>query len=85
MFLDEPTSALDPILTHEVLKTILKLREKNMNFMIVTHEIAFAKKAADYIVFMENGKVIEHGDVSILDHPKTDRLKNFIDKVSYDI
>ena len=85
VFLDEPTSALDPILTHEVLKTILKLREKNMNFMIVTHEIAFAKKAADYVVFMENGKVIEHGDVSILDHPKTDNLKNFIDKVSYDI
>ncbi len=85
VFLDEPTSALDPILTHEVLKTILKLREKKMNFMIVTHEIAFAKKAADYVVFMENGEVIEHGDVSILDHPKTDRLKNFIDKVSYDI
>jgi polar amino acid transport system ATP-binding protein len=49
MFLDEPTSALDPILTREVLRTVLKLREKNMRFVIVTHELGFAKKAADYI------------------------------------
>lgn len=85
VFLDEPTSALDPILSHEVLKTILKLREKKMNFMIVTHEIGFAKKAADYVIFMENGKIVEHGDISILDQPKTNNLKNFIDNVSYDI
>ncbi len=85
VFLDEPTSALDPILSHEVLKTILKLREKEMNFMIVTHEIGFAKKAADYVIFMENGKIVEHGEVSILDHPQTESLKNFIHNVSYDI
>lgn len=85
VFLDEPTSALDPILSHEVLKTILKLRERKTNFMIVTHEIEFAKKAADYVVFMENGKVIEHGDIKILDNPKTKQLKNFIANVSYNI
>jgi polar amino acid transport system ATP-binding protein len=85
VFLDEPTSALDPILSHEVLKTILKLRERKTNFMIVTHEIEFAKKAADYVVFMENGKVIEHGDIKILDNPQTKQLKNFIANVSYNI
>ncbi len=85
VFLDEPTSALDPILSLEVLRTILKLRESKMNFMIVTHEIEFAKKAADYVVFMENGNIVEHGEIDILDHPKTEQLKSFIKNVSYDI
>lgn len=85
VFLDEPTSALDPILSHEVLKTILKLRDQKMNFMIVTHEIEFAKKAADYVVFMENGHIVEHGDVDILNHPQTEQLKRFIHNVSYEI
>lgn len=81
MFLDEPTSALDPILTREVLRTILKLREKNMRFVIVTHELGFAKKVADYILFMEDGKIIEHGPVTILDQPQTQSLKTFVDYV----
>lgn len=85
VFLDEPTSALDPILSLEVLRTILKLRESKMNFMIVTHEIEFAKKAADYVVFMENGNIVEHGEIDILDQPKTEQLKSFIKNVSYDI
>lgn len=81
LFLDEPTSALDPVLTQEVLKTILKLREEHMNFVIVTHEILFAKKASDYIIFMKGGKIIEMGDVSILDHPETDELKDYLSNV----
>lgn len=81
MFLDEPTSALDPVLTQEVLKTILQLREEDMNFVIVTHEILFAKKAADYIIFMEDGKIVEAGDVSILDKPKTKELQNYLSNV----
>lgn len=84
VFLDEPTSALDPVLTQEVLNTILKLREEHMNFIIVTHEILFAKKAADYIIFMENGKIIEMGDVDILSNPKTDELKAYLSNVFYD-
>jgi polar amino acid transport system ATP-binding protein len=83
MFLDEPTSALDPVLTQEVLKTILKLREDNMNFVIVTHEILFAKKAADYIVYMQDGKIVEMGDVEILDHPKTKELQSYLSNVFY--
>ncbi|NCU33396.1 MAG: amino acid ABC transporter ATP-binding protein [Candidatus Moranbacteria bacterium] len=81
LFLDEPTSSLDPVLTQEVLFTILKLKEEKMNFVIVTHEILFAKKAADYVLFMEAGKIVEHGDVGILDHPKTDALRHFLETV----
>jgi polar amino acid transport system ATP-binding protein len=81
MFLDEPTSALDPILTREVLRTILKLREKNMRFVIVTHELGFAKKVADYILFMEDGRIVEHGPISILDKPQTESLKEFVEFV----
>lgn len=81
MFLDEPTSALDPVLTQEVLQTILKLRDEHMNFIIVTHEILFAKKAADYIIFMKDGKVVEMGDVCILDNPQTTELKDYLSNV----
>jgi len=81
LFLDEPTSALDPVLTQEVLNTILKLREQNTDFVIVTHEILFAKKAADYIIFMKDGKIVEMGDVSILDNPKSDELKDYLSNV----
>lgn len=81
LFFDEPTSALDPVLTQEVLNTILKLREENTNFVIVTHEILFAKKAADYIIFMENGRIVEAGDVSILENPQTEELKEYLSNV----
>lgn len=81
LFLDEPTSALDPVLTQEVLKTIIKLREEQMKFIIVTHEILFAKKAADYIIFMEDGKIVEHGNVDILDNPSSEQLKTFLSNV----
>lgn len=81
MFLDEPTSALDPVLTQEVLRTILQLRETHMNFVIVTHEILFAKKAADYIIFMEDGKIVEMGDVEILNNPKTIELRTYLSNV----
>ena len=84
LFLDEPTSALDPVLTQEVLKTILKLREENTNFIIVTHEILFAKKAADYIIFMKDGKIVEEGDVSILTEPSTNELKDYLSNVFMD-
>ncbi len=81
LFFDEPTSALDPVLTQEVLNTILKLREESTNFVIVTHEILFAKKAADHIIFMEDGRIVEEGDVSILEHPKTEELKEYLSNV----
>ncbi len=81
VFLDEPTSALDPVLTEDVLNTILQLRQSDTQFVIVTHEILFAKKVADYIIFMEEGNIVEAGPVSILDNPQTKELKNFLSKV----
>ncbi len=78
LFLDEPTSALDPVLKQEVLRTVLKLREERTSFVIVTHELLFAKKAADYLIFMKDGKIVEHGDIAILAHPQTEELKEFL-------
>lgn len=81
LFFDEPTSALDPILTKEVLHAIIKLRQQNIKFVIVTHEIAFARQVADAFVYMEDGKVIESGAIEQLDEPKTEPLKRFLDFV----
>jgi len=81
LLFDEPTSSLDPVLTYEVLDAILKLKNEKKDFIIVTHEIGFVKKVADYIVFIHEGKLVEHGDVCIIDHPQTKELKNFLSKV----
>lgn len=81
ILLDEPTSSLDPILTHEVLYAIKLLVEDRIDFCIVTHEIGFAREVADYIVFMDEGKIIEHGTPDILENPESDKLKRFLEKV----
>lgn len=81
ILLDEPTSSLDPILTHEVLNAIKLLVEDRIDFVIVTHEIGFAREVADYIVFMDEGKIIEHGTPNILENPESDKLKRFLEKV----
>lgn len=80
-FFDEPTSALDPILTKEVLDMVKDLRTIGKKFFIVTHEIGFAKNVADHILFLHDGKIVEQGDVSILDNPKSDELKEFLSLV----
>lgn len=80
-FFDEPTSALDPILTVEVLEMIHKLRNLDKKFFIVTHEVGFAKNVADYIIFIDEGKIVEHGPVGILDDPQTAPFKNFLSKI----
>ena len=61
LFFDEPTSALDPELTGEILKVIKDLASEKMTMVIVTHEMNFAKKVADNIIFMENGYIEEQG------------------------
>lgn len=81
ILLDEPTSSLDPILTYEVLDGIKKLVQDNKDFVLVTHEIGFAKNIADYVVFMDDGKVVEHGPSAILDAPKSEKLKDFLAKI----
>ncbi len=78
MLFDEVTSALDPELTGEVLKTIEALAKQGMTMVLVTHEMAFAKRVANQIVFMHQGVVWETGDGSMFDTPKTPELRNFI-------
>ncbi|MBE5737272.1 MAG: amino acid ABC transporter ATP-binding protein [Clostridiales bacterium] len=79
---DEPTSALDPELTGEVLKVIKSLKGQDRTMIIVTHEMGFAKKVSDKIVFMANGKIEEMGTPSeIFDNPKSDLLKAFLSNI----
>lgn len=81
IFLDEPTSALDPILTHEVLTAIEELRDLGKQFVFVTHVMSFVKDFADYVIFMEDGYIREHGTPDILDNPKTEGLTAFMHRV----
>ena len=81
IFLDEPTSSLDPILTHEVLTAIEDLRDLGKEFVFVTHVMSFVKDFADYVIFMYQGEIIEHGLPTILDNPSTFELKEFMRKV----
>ncbi|MFC4297741.1 MAG: amino acid ABC transporter ATP-binding protein [Castellaniella sp.] len=78
MLFDEVTSALDPKLTGEVLKVIEKLAEGGMTMVLVTHEMAFARRVADQIVFMHHGQVWETGGPDILVNPQTQELQDFI-------
>ena len=80
-FFDEPTSALDPVLTKEVLDMIKELRVLGKKFFIVTHEIGFARNVADYVMFIDEGKIKEQGSVEILDDPKTIEFKDFLKQV----
>lgn len=81
ILLDEPTSSLDPVLTYEVLVAIQKLIAQKKNVIIVTHEIGFAREIADYILYLEDGKIVEHGDSNMFKDPKTFELKGFLQKV----
>jgi polar amino acid transport system ATP-binding protein len=75
---DEVTSALDPQLTGEVLRVIEGLADEGMTMVMVTHEMNFARKIADQIVFMHQGKVWEIGNASVLDNPQTPELRDFL-------
>jgi polar amino acid transport system ATP-binding protein len=79
LLLDEVTSALDPILIAEVLTLISDLKRDGMTMIIATHEMGFAKKVADEIIFMVDGKIVESGEPdNLLAHPTTPELKEFL-------
>ena len=79
LFFDEPTSALDPELTGEILRVIRSLAEKKMTMVIVTHEMAFARDVSDYVVFMNEGVIVEQGDPrEVIDHPTQERTIQFL-------
>jgi ABC-type polar amino acid transport system ATPase subunit len=81
IFLDEPTASLDPILTHEVLTAVEELRNLGKEFVFVTHVLSFVRDFADYVIYMHDGLIFEHGTPEILDNPKTFELKEFMRKV----
>nr|HQH63762.1 glutamine ABC transporter ATP-binding protein GlnQ [Clostridiales bacterium] len=75
----EPTSALDPELVGEVLNVMKKLAEDGMTMIVVTHEMAFAADAADRVVFMADGVIVEQSPPSeFFTNPKNDRLRDFL-------
>lgn len=79
---DEPTSALDPELVGEVLKVMKDLAEEGMTMVVVSHEMKFAKEAADEVLFMDNGVIVERGKPNdIFDNPRQDRTKQFLSKL----
>jgi polar amino acid transport system permease protein len=79
MLFDEPTSALDPELVGEVLAVIRRLAEAGMTMIVVTHEVRFAREAADRVVFIDEGRVIEQGPPEeVLDRPKHERTQRFL-------
>ncbi len=82
---DEPTSALDPQLTGEVLDVMKKLAEEGTTMVVVTHEMEFARKVANWVVFMENGVIVEEGPAQeFFNHPKKERTLQFLHLESND-
>ena len=82
MLFDEPTSALDPEMVNEVLDVMTELAREGMTMICVTHEMGFARKAADRIVFMADGQILEESTPDdFFEHPQTDRAKDFLSKI----
>ncbi|MBR1568457.1 MAG: amino acid ABC transporter ATP-binding protein [Lachnospiraceae bacterium] len=81
LFFDEPTSALDPELTGEVLKVIKQLAEEHMTMIIVTHEMEFARKVSDHVIFMDKGYVVVEGDPEEVFHSENERIREFLGKL----
>ncbi|MEL0185284.1 MAG: amino acid ABC transporter ATP-binding protein [Hyphomicrobiales bacterium] len=82
MLFDEPTSALDPEMIKEVLETMIELAESGMTMIVVTHEMGFANKVADRIIFMDEGQIVEQNDPeSFFNNPESDRTKLFLSQI----
>ena len=79
LFFDEPTSALDPEITAGILKVLKDLAAEKMTMVIVTHEIDFARKVADRVIFMDGGVIVEQGSAEeVIGNPKNERTKAFL-------
>jgi len=84
MLFDEPTSALDPEMVKEVLLVIQDLTKSHMTTVIVTHEMNFAKKVASRVLFIDQGRIVEEGTPEeLFQHPKEERTKLFLDKITF--
>ena len=79
MLFDEPTSALDPEMVNEVLDVMVSLAKEGMTMLVVTHEMGFARKAADRIIFMADGAIVEDTDPeSFFTQPRSERARDFL-------
>ncbi|WP_299775958.1 amino acid ABC transporter ATP-binding protein [uncultured Tateyamaria sp.] len=82
MLFDEPTSALDPEMINEVLDVMVELAQEGMTMMVVTHEMGFARKVADRVVFMDEGKVVENrATEDFFGNPESERAQDFLSKI----
>ncbi|WP_029111076.1 amino acid ABC transporter ATP-binding protein [Mycobacterium sp. URHD0025] len=82
MLFDEPTSALDPEMINEVLAVMTSLAGEGMTMVVVTHEMGFARRASDRVVFMADGAIVEDAQpAEFFDNPKSDRAKDFLGKI----
>ena len=82
MLFDEPTSALDPELVGSVLEVMRSLRESGMTMIVVSHEMGFARNAADRVVFMDDGLIVEQGPpAAIFENPTQERTRAFIGQI----
>ncbi|CAN5265726.1 amino acid ABC transporter ATP-binding protein [soil metagenome] len=82
MLFDEPTSALDPELVGEVLAVMEKVAGEGMTMLVATHEMGFARRVADRVVFMDQGRIVEQGTPEeIFGNPRHERLKRFLDRI----
>ncbi len=82
LLLDEPTSALDPEYTAEVLDAVDELRQEGLNFIIVTHEMGFARRACEKVAFLANGRIVESGQSrEVFASPKSEELQRFLKKL----
>jgi polar amino acid transport system ATP-binding protein len=82
MLFDEPTSALDPEMISEVLDVMVAVAEEGMTMMVVTHEMGFARRVAQRVVFMDQGSIVESGEPEeFFSNPKTERSQAFLGKI----
>ena len=82
MLFDEPTSALDPEMINEVLDVMVGLAKSGMTMIVVTHEMGFARKAADRVIFMDDGEIVEQAEPEdFFTNPQSDRAKDFLGKI----
>jgi glutamate/aspartate transport system ATP-binding protein len=82
MLFDEPTSALDPEMINEVLDVMVGLADEGMTMMVVTHEMAFARRVADRIIFMDGGRILEDRETQpFFTQPETERAREFLSKI----
>jgi ABC-type polar amino acid transport system ATPase subunit len=82
MLFDEPTSALDPEMINEVLEAMADLARGGMTMVVVTHEMGFARRVADHVVFMDEGRIVEVGPPEhFFENPQNERTKSFLNQI----